>query len=356
MEKAEKAKTLRQDGIICFQPFCTMNIINNYNVYNCMCSAWIKDNIGNLKTNTIAEIWNSEKARYIRRKMYDGQWRDICNPICPSIVEHIRSNRVIKYEELEGIEWLTPTAINEIRSGKDRLESPPTFINLCNSNACNLHCIMCNREGTKDDPILQEKMMADLTNYLPTAKVLILSGDGEPFVRADTLDLLINCKYPVKFDILTNGLLLPKYWEKIKHQKFRTINVSVDAATKDTYEKIRVGGKWEDLLKSLSLIRENRDKFECAGINMTVMRSNYKEIPQFIDMAQSYGFFVQFFGIRDRHGNENIFEPNDVEALNELRNILINEFPKKRDIDVRWGDLPLHLNLLEPQGNSSSAS
>ena len=149
---------------------------------------------------------------------------------------------------------------------------------------------------------------------------------------------------------------MPKYWERVKHQKFRSIIISVDAATKETYEKIRVGGKWEELLTSLSLIAEKRNKFEHIVINMTVMRSNYREIPQFIDLAESYGFNVTFQGMvgQGRHGNyghENIFKLKDAKALNELRNIVINESSRTRSIEVGWKDLLIYLGLLSSQGN-----
>ena len=94
----------------------------------------------------------------------------------------------------------------------------------------------------------------------------------------------------MRFDIITNALLLPKFWDKVKHQRFGSLLVSIDAATRETYEKIRVGGRWEALLRSLSLIKENRHRFHPVSINMTVMRSNYREIPKFIDLADSFGF------------------------------------------------------------------
>ena len=83
----------------------------------------------------------------------------------------------------------------------------------------------------------------------------------------------------IRINLITNRSLLPKYWEKVKHQKFGTLLISVDAAKKDTYDKIRVGGSWVDLLQTLKLVKENRDRFSSVTINMTVMRHNYREIP-----------------------------------------------------------------------------
>ena len=274
--------------------------------------------------------------------MYDGEWQDICNPICPHIITYRRENKLIKYSELENYDFLTPGLIEEIRAGKDCLESPPTLFKLDNSSACNLSCIMCTREEYNNDPALLQKTKDDLLHYLPTAKRLILTGFGDPFVRPDTRDLLINFKSEqpdFKFDLITNALLIPKYWEQIKHQSFGSLLISIDAATKDTYEKIRIGGSWEKLLEALSLIKENRDKFSSITINMTVMRLNIAEIPAFIDLAESYGFNVSFQKIRGTFGDQNIFEMEDSIALPELRRIINDELLKERSVDIFCGDL-----------------
>ena len=210
---------------------------------------------------------------------------------------------------------------------------------------------MCDVHQTRSDPAVGKKLWADLKQYLPTAKYIMLAGWGEPFVRPESKELLLNYHGPAKFHITTNGLLLPKYWEKIKHQKIPWLKISVDAATQETYEKIRMGAKWGELLAALNLIEQNRDKFPFVMINMTVMRSNYKEIPQFIDLAESYGFDCLFHPIHSGKdepeilwGDENIFELNDTKALAELKNIVINENSKKRRIGVRWLSLPYYLN------------
>jgi len=127
--------------------------------------------------------------------------------------------------------------------------------------------------------------------------------------------------------------LLPKYWEQIKHQKFGWLNISTDAAAKKTYEKIRVGGRWEDLLKTFDLVKQNRDKFEFIQLSMVLMRSNYREIPQFIDLAESYGFNCLFQPLHGELGNENIFELNDTLALNELKKIAINISEKREALE-----------------------
>ena len=328
-------------GILCHQPFYFMEITTSGEVYTC-CPGWIKFPIGNIKNNTIAEIWNGNRARYIRRKIYSGEWEKICNPICPRISVYKHDKHLIHYDYLETFDYLTPQLISEIRSGKEHLNSSPTVFNLSNSKICNLSCIMCDRLSQDDDPQVIEKTAKDVFQHLPNARQLVLSGMGDPFARPDTRDLLINFdgrNSDLRINLITNGLLLPRYWEKVKHQKFGTLLISVDACKRETYEKIRIGGSWEDLLQSLNVVKENRDKFSSVTINMTVMRYNYREIPAFIDFAESYGFDASFQRIRGDYGDQNFFQKPDDHALNELGELIINEQLKHRQVKVFFSDL-----------------
>lgn len=338
------SKTNKRE-IICINPFIAMVFSFNGNTWGCMCPEWPKYSIGNIKQSSIAEIWNSDAARSIRRKMYEGRWQDICKPTCPIIADYLRYNKLIKYGELEKNKLLTPEAAEEIKAKKDYLKSPPVYFQPDISTDCNLHCIMCGRKQCKKDPAVQKKLWNDLKNYLPTAKEICITGMGEALARSDTRELLINYRGPAKFRLLTNGLLLPKYWEKIKHQNFAWLSISTDAATKTTYEKIRRGGRWEDLLKTFELVRQNKDKFGYIQLNMTVMRSNYREIPRFIDLAESYGFHCFFQSIQGEWGEENIFKFRDSITLDELENIVMNEASKRRSINIHWGDLLAHLDI-----------
>jgi hypothetical protein len=310
------------------------------------CPAWTKLSIGHIGKASIAEIWNSAQVRLLRRKILTGRFEDVCNEICPHITEHRHTGKLIRFDELERIDALTPGLLAEIRTGRDCLESGPTVFNLSNSTVCNLSCIMCTRHSDVSDPALVQKAAAELEAYLPQAKRIILSGMGDPFARSDTRNLMIKhaCGNLI-FDLITNGLLLPKYWNDIQACRFGVLLVSVDASDKTTYETIRRGGVWEDLLASLSLIETNRDKFDSITLNMTVMRENFEQIPAFINFALSYGFCASFQRIRGFHELQNIFEPADRIALEVLRAIINREYAVRDWSRVYFGDL---LEFVEP--------
>jgi MoaA/NifB/PqqE/SkfB family radical SAM enzyme len=68
--------------------------------------------------------------------------------------------------------------------------------------------------------------------------------------------------------------------------------VSFDAATADTYHKIRVNGQWEMLLEN---VRWARNLIDAQGTNtllssdFVVQLDNYKEIPEYVRLCHSLG-------------------------------------------------------------------
>lgn len=91
---------------------------------------------------------------------------------------------------------------------------------------------------------------------------------------------------------MSNGILLnSSNLQKLKkHFKKICINISIDAASENTYNCIRRGGNWNILmnnLQNLSQMRRNKE-LEYIEIRMVVQKRNYKEIPDFIQMGKKY--------------------------------------------------------------------
>ncbi|NWF97692.1 MAG: radical SAM protein [Nitrospirae bacterium] len=338
LSKKEKIPE-NKNNILCLKPFYFAEITTNGDVYTC-CPGWIRFPIGNIKNKTIKEIWNGSRAIYIRKKIYNGEWQNICNQICPIISQYIHDKKGISYDDLELLNYLSPKLVEEIRSKKIILESLPTVFNFSNSTQCNLSCIMCSRKNQKNDQDLILKAEKEVLSCISTIKRIVLTGMGEPFFRQDSKRLLFNNKNKeIVFDIITNGLLLNEYWDKIKNQRFGNLLISIDAAEKKVYEKIRKGGSWDTLQRSLNLVKDNKNHFESITLNMTVMRSNYTQIPDFIEMSKSYGFNVSFQRIRGSHANENFFITKDIDTINKLQKLINKEDKISKNIQIFWGDL-----------------
>ena len=313
------------DSVICLRPFYSLELHIRGDVSVC-CPAWSKGMIGNTRKKGLLDIWNDEPLQYARRMMLKGRWEKICRPSCPVIMNFLNTNETVSLQSCLS-HVITGDIVAAVQSRQTVLSSKPTWINLSNSTTCNLNCVMCGKEYHSESEDSVSRTMAAVKSFLPEVKELFLTGNGDPFARPDTRDFLLNLDgtgYPdLKINLLTNGLLLPKYWDRISRLNFGFVDISVDAATSRTYEKIRSGGKWADLILCLETLRKNRDIAPQVTINMTVMRDNYREIPQFVELAAKYGFSVGINKIRGKWGNQNIFTSGDQGILAELRKVIL---------------------------------
>ena len=70
------------------------------------------------------------------------------------------------------------------------------------------------------------------------------------------------------------------------HKFIKSAEISVDAATKDTYENYtRLGGKWEDIQHNLRFIA-TLPNLEYVTMSFVVQNANYKEMEMFYKMSE----------------------------------------------------------------------
>jgi len=184
--------------------------------------------------------------------------------------------------------------------------------------------------------------------FLPSVRRIKLLGDGEVFVVPEARDFLFQFdskKYPhVEFLIHTNGLLLNEaMWAKIAHIKIDWLVVSIDAATKETYEKIRIGGDWDALLRNLDFMAQKYSEGHIRNfhLSMTVMKTNHREMGSFAEMGRRLGATsTYFFPIIGDYGGEQIFDNRDIPALRRVAEQLRLPIMSEAGIDInaleRW--------------------
>jgi molybdenum cofactor biosynthesis enzyme MoaA len=172
----------------------------------------------------------------------------------------------------------------------DRIEQMQLEITtLCNMNP---PCAMCERSWSSSRSF---NMKDDVTQHFrdliaPDAEVCLL-GQGEPLMNPhlwDLVDRLTSDNRKIGFS--TNGLLMDH--AQCKHivtRQLGWINISVDAASVDTYHRIR-GGDFQmlcDNIKTLSSLRTG--KYPEIIINMLIMKTNKHEVSAFSHLAIKLG-------------------------------------------------------------------
>ena len=164
------------------------------------------------------------------------------------------------------------------------------------NNSCNINCAMCD---TKSSPRQKQLMNLDVFEKA----VIQLKASGVESVTLHTIgDPLANPRIAKVFSILrrhnlhtgflsTNGLLLEKHLDTLVEFKdiVGNLRLSVDGATKATYEQIRVGGNWEELERNIEVAHKHlTPKGYEFYFDFTLTLGNFNEIGMFLDKFRKY--------------------------------------------------------------------
>ncbi len=169
--------------------------------------------------------------------------------------------------------------------------------------SCNLCCKSCRVEQYVMNDLAHQQTTMFATKllrsgYLDQAQKLVLAGMGEVFYSPNYRQLLTTDLKRQQIEIKSNGTLFNKDNWQLLEGKYTTIdvNISVDAATAETYQKLR-GADFNQLMKNLKMLADlhRRKQIRKFGLNFVVQRDNFREMPAFVHLGKSLGVdFVQF--------------------------------------------------------------
>jgi len=266
------------------------------------CPSWLETPIGNLQTQSVEEIWNGKKAQEIRRSILDGSFR-YCNfsrcPFLQTVTEPVQRVEDVADEDLKAV----------IENQLTILPYGPREINCSYDRSCNLSCPSCREElivETKNRRQILDVQAKINTEALKDAHLLYITGSGDsfgsPFFR-EWLQTMKREDMPnlQKMHLHTNGLLwTPKMWGTISEEiqkLIKSAEISIDAATAETYSVNRRGGSFERLLKNLEFIGSLRTNgpLEWLGISMVVQENNFMEMPGFVTLGKRFHADTVYF-------------------------------------------------------------
>lgn len=291
----------------CLEPFRRFDIGPDGQVALC-CGHWLPTKIGNIMTQPVEEVLNSPTAHKIRQSVLDGSYKYCDHLSCSALIRDALPKR----------DQVTHDATRHaLATGDVRVRAVDNML-FAFDQSCNLSCPSCRTHliTEKASQSIEKTRMIEqkLVPLLPTLRILNLNAAGELFASRPSRRLLemINDKTcpALRLDIISNGTLFnQEEWAKFPgiHNKIRSVRISVDAATKETFEKLRRLGNYETFIRNMRFLRDLR----IAGviprfvISMTYQVDNYLEMPAFI----SFG--------RDMH--------TDVVTFEQLQNIAFTE-------------------------------
>jgi MoaA/NifB/PqqE/SkfB family radical SAM enzyme len=187
-------------------------------------------------------------------------------------------------------------AEREFNEGRLRLRSLPPRLNLEGTHKCNYFCKTCLKGygayfGADMDRGVLETVEREL---IPTATDIGISGYGEPTIGDlfdDILSVSISEGAPLNMTTNATGLSIHRIEQMIRHKV--GVNVSIDGATKETFEAIRLGSNFEKTLERLAMILRLRrihiDQLLSAWyFNFVALRSNIGELADVVRLAARY--------------------------------------------------------------------
>jgi radical SAM protein with 4Fe4S-binding SPASM domain len=176
----------------------------------------------------------------------------------------------------------------------------PSFVQIEPVGQCNLRCRMCPIEFRKDGPpngppaFMKFEDFTRLIDGFPRLAELHLQGLGEPMMHPRFFDMVA---YAVRRGarVTTNSnltLLNAERAGRCVSSGLDVLHVSIDGATPETYERIRVRSRYDKVLCNLRLLLDAR---QCLGSTrphlhmvVVVMRQNLHELPELVRLAHGW--------------------------------------------------------------------
>ena len=123
----------------CVLPWIHLNTWPNGNVYPCCLTDWRED-IGNLKDNTMEELWNGDTMKSIRKDMLEGKQHHSCRKCYQQEKNTLDSTRTSSNRNFE---HLIPNVTDNTSADGHNDDFKLLYWDFRFSNLCNMKCRMC---------------------------------------------------------------------------------------------------------------------------------------------------------------------------------------------------------------------
>ncbi len=159
---------------------------------------------------------------------------------------------------------------------------------------CPLKCIICEHTYWQEEPKdMSFEQFKHIVDQFPKLKWIGLTGIGESFINKDFIRMLEYVKLKkIYIELYDNFLFIDETAANaLVNLSVDKIFISIDAATKDTYEKIRVGANFDTVIKNIKRLLELRRlhnvPYPEISYHFIINKININEVVEFLDLVKS---------------------------------------------------------------------
>ena len=272
--------------------------------------------LGNVAESSLAELWQGTARRTVMDRLGRGDFSAGCQQCEKEIDADGRAGSLPDtFDELLGEfvarDWL----------GSDH----PVRMEFNLSNVCNLRCVQCNgelssairaSEGRPPIPrVYGDAFFEQLCEFVPHLRTAGFAG-GEPFLERlnfRIFDLIAELNPSLLCSANTNGTVWtpPSSTAPCAELDLNPI-FSIDGTTAETFEAIRVGSSFEEVMTNLARYREIvTARGGWIGINYCLMRQNHHEFADLLLMAEDLDARVWVSVVRSPEEHSILSLPSD---------------------------------------------
>jgi len=360
-------KVIPISSTVCAVPWMHLNFEPSGKVITCCLTSSFQAHLGDLKSQSIEEIWNSDKQKSIRKDMIEGKEPGVCSKCFDRERVTGESGRVYHNRDFpEVIESIPDITLEDGTCTTMDLK----YWDFRFSNICNFKCRSCGPryssawvpDAKKLGYTDQEKVWTidnidDKTNYdfledqIDTVKRIYFAG-GEPLLMPEhwqILDMLVEKKrFDVKLSYNTNCSVLEynkkniiDYWNQWQSGKLE-IWPSIDEIG-ERAELIRSGTVWSTVdsnLKKLVLIEK-----ALIRPHITVAAWNVHRLPEIIEYFISVGVISEKWRYQNfylnlleypQYYNVQILSDEFKKATITKLQSFIEDYNKKYNVDINY--------------------
>lgn len=175
----------------------------------------------------------------------------------------------------------------------------PVKVEVLYGTFCNLACIMCPQDhGSKmlmDPEVLRRHIEWDKVG----SEVVLTGGELMAMKGAKDFYYWLTCTAGKKVNVDTNGTTLNGEWIDLLTNGAGAVMVSVNAATKETHERVNRGSSFDRVIRNVRALVASKtaNGSDIRTIfRFTMVPENVEEVPDAIALADRLGFDCMNFG------------------------------------------------------------